>query len=686
MPGYLLYGNLWQATWAGVLTKATVTPLRRPGPVAWAMTECDRAAGKREDSVTIRPTDLAALDLVGSPTLAPDGSAAVAAVQTIDPDSWTYRSRLWSFAADREGAALTEAGAWSDTAPRYSPDGRYVAFLSTREGGKQAYLLEIDSARLHPLGPVDGRVVAVDWLAGEGGNTVIAVVEHSQQPDDGMPVTVEWLQYKRDGETGFVEPVHELWSLGPTAGPQLLRRLPGRVCCLATGGGRIAYALDARHADVPEPPVEVRRYDPKTGTDELVWTSPSKVDDLAVTDLSGHVIAITSGMAGQSAAPPRAWLLGDDAAPLFLETDLEIERAMIGDCRPLGGSALVRSVAESDRVLFLATSGHEVALYSGELADRLPRRLTPPGLSVTDFSASRAGSVAVCVERPTEPVELYRLRGDRLDPMSTLNVKWARSAAPVAPEPVELADPDLRGLLYRSPGTGRGPLVIRVHGGPHMCFGASFDLETQILVSAGYRVLLPNPRGSAGRGSDFRAGSIGQWGDGDYQDLMAFVDWAVDSAVADPGRLYLAGGSYGGYLINWTLTRTDRFRAAISERSISNLLSKYGTADNGCTVNRSEMNGADLFDESAAWLLERSPLRHAQAVTTPLLLLHAENDYRCPIEQAEQFFVALRRLGREVRFVRFPDESHGMSLQGRPDRRLARLNLILDWLAEHGMN
>ena len=196
-------------------------------------------------------------------------------------------------------------------------------------------------------------------------------------------------------------------------------------------------------------------------------------------------------------------------------------------------------------------------------------------------------------------------------------------------------------------------------------------------------MLLPNPRGSAGRGGEFRALTVGDWGGGDHLDLMAFVDWATSTGVADPDRLYLAGGSYGGFLTNWTLTRTGRFRAAVSERSISNFLSKLGTSDNGYTVNRFELGGADVFDDGAAALLDFSPLRHAAAITTPLLLIHGEDDYRCPIEQSEQLFVALRRLGVPARFARFPGEGHTLATAGRPDHRIARLTMIIGWLAEH---
>ncbi len=277
--------------------------------------------------------------------------------------------------------------------------------------------------------------------------------------------------------------------------------------------------------------------------------------------------------------------------------------------------------------------------------------------------------------------------GDLAGPrrLSAVARSWADRLCPVAPQDVTVTRPDgieVHGVLYRS-GPGPRPLLVRLHGGPHMTAGHAFDLETQLLVGAGYSVLAPNMGGSAGRGTGFRERSVGQWGLADYDEVMAFTDWAVAAGAADEERLYLAGGSYGGYLVNWALTRTMRFRAAISERSVSNLVSKLGTSDNGFTVNRFEFGGADLFDDSVAVLLDRSPLMHAAAIRTPVLLIHGEADQRCPIEQSEQLFAALRRLGREAVFLRFPGESHALPTGGRPDRRAARLAAILDWLAGH---
>jgi dipeptidyl aminopeptidase/acylaminoacyl peptidase len=645
--------------------------------------------------MTCGPDDLGALTLVGSPTLSPDGSRVVAAVQTVEPTTMAYRSRLWALSAHKPAEALTEAGAWSDTAPTYSPGGGRVAFLSTKDGRKQAYLLDSGDA-VRPLGPVDGQVVAVAWLDAD---TVVAVVEHAQHDDtdtpagSGKPVSVSWLRYKNDGGPGFIEPTHELWTMSIGQAPRPVLRVTGRVGCLTVARGDVVYAVEQRHSDLPVPNVEVRRFNPTTGSDRLVWTCPATVSALVATDLSADVLAVSSAVGGHSVVQPGIWLLDGDgsARPAFPDADVDCERAVLSDSRPQGGTTLAAPVAGTDDIVFVSTVGDDVALFVGNAEDRVPRRLTEEGTSVTDFSSGVDGEVAVCVESPTAPTEVHLVDLAPTNTASPVRIsdfmtEWVEQAELLAPERVLVTAADgleLRGLLYRAHGTAAGPLLVRVHGGPHLSFGAAFDLETQALVHAGYSVLLPNVRGSAGRGSEFRAMSVGEWGRADHDDLMTFVDWAVDSGAADAGQLFLAGGSYGGYLANWTLTRTTRFRAAISERSISNLLSKLGTSDNGFTVNKFELGGADLFDDGALTLWDRSPLRHAKSITTPLLLIHGENDQRCPIEQSEQLFVALRRLGRVAKFVRFPAESHGLATGGRPDHRVFRLALILSWLDEH---
>jgi dipeptidyl aminopeptidase/acylaminoacyl peptidase len=658
------------------------------------------------------PGDLYSLRLAGAPDLAPDGGRVVAAVQRVGDDGDAYRSQLWLLPVAGPGpAALTDAGPWSDTAPVFSPDGRRVAFISTRNGPASAHVVQGDGQPAgSPLGGEgEAAVTAVRWLDND---RLVAVAERRPAaPAPGHPVRIDWLQYKRDGAKGFVEPAAELWLLPLDGPPALLARPDGRITSLAVARGRVAYALEPRHCDDPLPGAQVRVLDVAAGTDEPWWDSPAPVSALAYTAASGHLVAVSDAAPGQSAIPPRVWLVERDGARVaFAAADVECERVVTGDCRPLGKPALIQPLRGGDEIAFLHTLGHDVALFAGDpaadsaaasaadsAADSAPRRLTPTGWSVTDFSAGAGGRLAACLESPVAPAEIYLIDTGRIDTgrgagrptdpgrLSAFAWSWAQRLGPVAPQDLAIQGPDgteLRGLLYLS-GPGPRPLLVRLHGGPHMAAGRAFDLETQVMVAAGYHVLAPNPGGSAGRGTDFRQRSVGQWGLADYDEVMAFTDWAVETGIADERRLYLTGGSYGGYLVNCALTRTARFRAAISERSVSSLVSKFGTSDNGFTVNRFEFGGADIYDDSIKVLLERSPLLHAPAIRTPLLLIHGELDQRCPIEQSEQLFVALRRLGREVVFLRFPGESHSLPTAGRPDRRVARLTAILDWLAEH---
>ena len=197
------------------------------------------------------------------------------------------------------------------------------------------------------------------------------------------------------------------------------------------------------------------------------------------------------------------------------------------------------------------------------------------------------------------------------------------------------------------------------------------------MAARGYNVVYTNPRGSRGYGERFASAIAGAWGELDYGDLMAAVDLVAGRPDVDPDRLGVLGGSYGGFMTNWIVGHTDRFVAAVSMRGLSNFASMYGTSDIGQGFCERELLGDPL--EQAERYARMSPISYVDRVRTPLLLLHGEQDLRCPLEQAEQLFVALRRRGRAVELVRFPEEAHDMSRSGRPDRRLLRLERILAW-------
>jgi dipeptidyl aminopeptidase/acylaminoacyl peptidase len=223
---------------------------------------------------------------------------------------------------------------------------------------------------------------------------------------------------------------------------------------------------------------------------------------------------------------------------------------------------------------------------------------------------------------------------------------------------------------------------LNIHGGPHTQYGHQFFDEFQAYAGAGYVVIYTNPRGSQGYGEEFTRAVIGDWGGVDFADVMAGVDEALRRCdCIDPERLGVLGGSYGGYMTSWTVGHTSRFKAACSERAVNNTYTLFGTSDIGHSF--SEAQSGYLPWENMSWYIEHSPLTYAKDITTPLLIIHSENDLRCPMEQAEQLFVALKKQHKEVLFVRFPDEDHELSRAGKPRHRLERFRYILQWFGRY---
>lgn len=213
-------------------------------------------------------------------------------------------------------------------------------------------------------------------------------------------------------------------------------------------------------------------------------------------------------------------------------------------------------------------------------------------------------------------------------------------------------------------------------------YAYDFFHEMQSMAGKGYAVIFSNPRGSAGYGEHFNACTRANWGEADMPDVIASLEAAIEAVDwIDTDRLGVTGGSYGGYLTNWIVSHDDRFKAAVTQRCISNFHSFFGTSDIGVNFGEFEFGGVPWKD--AELLLRHSPISYVDRINTPLLIVHNENDLRCPIEQAEQMFTALKYLEREVAFVRIPEESHDLSRSGTPSRRKARLSHIIGWFDSH---
>jgi dipeptidyl aminopeptidase/acylaminoacyl peptidase len=228
------------------------------------------------------------------------------------------------------------------------------------------------------------------------------------------------------------------------------------------------------------------------------------------------------------------------------------------------------------------------------------------------------------------------------------------------------------------------PTCIQIHGGPRGAYGfklGSAEHEFQVLADHGYAVVYTNPRASIGYGEQFAGLISGAWGERDYRDIMEATDHVIENfGYVDPERLGVLGGSYGGFMTNWIIGHTDRYKAAVTMRCISNWYSFHGTSDIGwMTLPTHELlNGKDPWDDPEL-CMEKSPITYVRNMTTPVLIIHSEEDHRCPMEQGEQLYIALKKLDRTTEFVRFPGEPHGLSRNGKPKHRKERLQHVVRW-------
>ncbi len=344
---------------------------------------------------------------------------------------------------------------------------------------------------------------------------------------------------------------------------------------------------------------------------------------------------------------------------------------------------------DGKKFLFKATEHGKITLYKGSIGGKV-EKIFDKDLHITGLDLSEDKKEAIITYStliiPGAVAKLDLTSGEITD-LYNPNTAFFEEHAVSTPERFwfkSVRDWDIQGW-YVPPVTAnttdKHPAVLYIHGGPQVSYGETFFHEMQALAGAGYGVIMLNPRGGSGYGQDFVASILDNYGNEDYQDLMNGTDYVLENyPLVDEGKLYVAGGSYGGFMTNWIVTHTDRFKAAVTQRSISNWISFYGTSDIGPSFVEYQL-GRDLSKADELW--QMSPLAHAGNAKTPLLVLHGEQDYRCPQEQGEQMYIAMKKQKVDTRFVTFPNSSHGLSREGLPNLRQERLDEVVNWFEQY---
>lgn len=343
---------------------------------------------------------------------------------------------------------------------------------------------------------------------------------------------------------------------------------------------------------------------------------------------------------------------------------------------------LIQWAPDSKQFYALASEYGNVNLYSVDLNGYITQISSENGV-VKEYTLSNTGEILAMVSTPTVPILLKRYHGREWKTIPTSVSEHYESYTYGKYQEVEYRAEDggiIHGYLcfpYDYQSDKKYPLILNIHGGPYTMHSWNFFHEVQAMLSRGYLVLLINPRGSFGYGQEHTYGVYERYGKEDYTDLMTAVDKVVEEhAAIDEERLFVTGGSYGGFMTNWIVTQINRFKAAVSQRSMSNFLSMFGTSDIGYFFYKDE-TGHDISQPDKLW--EASPLAYVENVTTPLLLIHALNDLRCPFEQAQQFYIALKHFKKEAELLVFPNSNHELSRNGLPSYRVARLEAMIGW-------
>ena len=640
----------------------------------------------------VLPEDLLTYRFLSGVRISPDGEMAAFIVKRMRLEENDYASDI--YVVNLESGAVRRLTASGKDGPfAWSADSRAIIFISRREesdkenkNASPVYRIRIDGGEAERIGTIPHNVESLGLLD-DGRLLYSARVPLYEENEDNKDYEVlDEIPFWSNG-VGFTNKRRRhLFAFDlETEKDEELVTGTFNVAGFDTHGTRIVYA-GKDFADKAELTDELWVLNIATGErtclskGELELSGPRFLGDDRVvvlgTDMqryglneNSEVLAFDLGKNGFSSLTP-GW-------------DRSTGNSVNSDVRHGGGPTLR---VDGDAIYCTVTVDDSCYIERVALNGKITRAVGAPG-SVDAFDA-RAGRLVYVALRPGRLQELYAIAGGTEQQLTALNEEALAGKAVSAPERFTVTTADgteLAAWIVRPPDCDRSkkyPTILAIHGGPKTVYGEVFIHEMQFLAGAGYILVFGNPRGSSGRGNAF-ADIRGKYGTVDYDDLMAILDTAIARfPEIDPDRLGVMGGSYGGFMTNWIIGHTDRFKAACSQRSIANWISKFCTTDIGYFFNYDQI-GATPWQDDGKKLWWHSPLRYADRAVTPTLFIHSQEDYRCWIAEGIQMFTALRYHGTEARLVMFRGENHDLSRTGKPKHRLRRLEEIIAWFDKH---
>jgi acylaminoacyl-peptidase len=638
---------------------------------------------------------------VSDPQVSPDGKNILFTYSTVNMEENKYDTHVWAMPVGGREPRQFTFSAGNESSPRWSPDGKNILFLSNRpsEGDKkdekkkkknQIFVMPAEGGEARQLTSLEEGVKGPAWSP--DGKTILflsQVFKGEKANEESDVKIIRRMKYKFD-ERGFFEGKYSHLFTIPTKGGKAKQLTDGEYdvenAAWSPDGKRMAFVANMDEDADMSFFKNIFAVPAKGGEPELVWKGEGPINALEYSPC-GKYIAFTGRVIED---PKLVWHKNTNLWVLPLEKG--------GKARNLT-SGFDRTVADAQGLPWSPDSKHVYVKFPDHGTTNVYRvslegdieKVTDGRITVGGFSMDESGEVlAFSTSDAVTPSELWTKDKEGMRRVTGMNRELLKKLRISEPEEFCFTASDgvkVQGWIVRPQGFRKGqkyPTLIQIHGGPRSAYGFKLDSaehEFQVLADHGYVVVYTNPRASVGYGEQFAGLISGHWGERDYQDIMEATDYVIKKyPFVNPDRTGVLGGSYGGFMTNWIVGHTDRYRAAVTMRSISNWYSFHGTSDIGwMTLPTHELiNGKDPWDDPEL-CMEKSPITYVKNVKTPLLILHSEADHRCPIEQGEQLFIALKKLGKTVEFVRFPDEPHGMSRTGKPKHRVERLQHIVRW-------
>ncbi len=659
----------------------------------------------------ITAEDLYLFNKVSEVRISPDGEYVLYTVQRVDRKTEKKYTNLWVVTTSRGEARQFTTGDQHDGSGRWSPDGKQIAFLSDRsdqDKPAQIYLIPFSGGEASKLTQIDGEIDEISWSP--DGRAILCTVRKQdaealerEKDEQKKKLGVVFRQYDRMfyklDDYGYLphERTH-IWVVDTRTGratqltdsPVYDEHNP----TWSPDGKWIAFISNRTE----NPDLTPERNDlyvmPKGGGELRKIETPLGDKILPSFSPDGTQLAYMGGEGeGMSYKNWEIWVVPVDgskrARSLTRKYDIHVDSSTIND---VGSPELMPPTWSKDgKRLYFNTVLHgssKVASVSVDGKDL--RDVIGEGGVVGSFTFDRAQKkLAYFYGRMEDPVQVMvrDLPGGKDRQLTQLNRKLLDGIDLGQVEEVWFKGPDgndLQGWILKPPDFNpkhKYPSIMEIHGGPLTQYGKFFMHEFYYLAAHGYVVYFSNPRGGRGYGEEHAKGIYTDWGRVDYADLMAWADYMEKRPYIDPQRMGVTGGSYGGYMTVWIIGHTKRFKAAVTQRCVSNFVSMWGSSDFNWTFQMELDNKPPFEDLQNFW--EHSPIAYIGNARTPTLVIHNEFDLRCPIEQGEQVYIALKKLGVDSEMVRFPDEFHGLSRTGRTDRRIARLNHILRWFDKY---